>query len=437
MYVRFYNSAIMTAIPDRVLGSFIDLSNHIPSRNREFAHRMSRADLDVILRIAEDLTNKPYDPLAVLDILQTEGHVSALICDDLKAMYGNGEDFRKIILKLSRYCSFESLVYGLHSCGYTEIAEHLENCRKGEGGLEHSTGHIMPKATGSHELALEFYAMLKGNVDNSTLKDKFAFFHAKAESFERELQTLDPESTQRKRCLLDKLMVVKCEFVGIITNSEIRAKALHDLKCNQTLRQTNVDVALYGKEACTYALKSNFEMAEELMLKARLKLVNFKASWLLYYHYLNEVFLKVAEFGKRPCNETKQSLLFYGFSGMNSLANENEDIQRMFKRMYISFMLNGLLCFGLFLEEIDFPITTGDRKLAYTLLAEFNRLSQGMETRRKMLYALFMSRIYEETDVKLALTYAKRAKILSREGELRTGEALNISRYVIKLTMKT
>ena len=232
----------MAAIPDRVLGSFIDLSTHAPPRNHEFSNRMSRTDLDVILRMAENLANTPYDPLAVLAILQKEGILSALICDDLKTMYENGEEFWKIVLKLSRYCSFESIVYGLYSCGYTQIAEHLENSRKGKIGSEDSTGHFMPKATGSHELALEFYAMLKGNIDNSTFKDKSAVFHAKAESFESELQTLNPESTRRKRCLLDKLMVVKCEFVGVTTNSEIRAKALHDLKCDKTLRQTNVDM---------------------------------------------------------------------------------------------------------------------------------------------------------------------------------------------------
>lgn len=79
------------------------------------------------------------------------------------------------------------------------------------------------------------------------------------------------------------------------------------------------------------------------MLKARLTLINVKASWVIYYHYMNEVFLKVAEFQRNPSSDIKQSLLFYGFSGLRSVSNKDEGTQRFWKRIYISFMLYGLL----------------------------------------------------------------------------------------------
>ena len=170
------------------------------------------------------------------------------------------------------------------------------------------------------------------------------------------------------------------------------------------------------------------------MSKARLIFMHVKASWFIYFHYLNEVFLTVAKFEKMPSDDIKQRLLFYGFSGVRSVANEAEDTQRMFKRIYFSFMLYGLLSLGLFLNEINFPISAEDKSWARTLLLEFNRLSEGMETRRDMLYAFFMSRLHEKDDPPLALIYAQRARTLSESGVLRKGEKENICTFTEKLS---
>ena len=411
-------------------GSYIDLWNQPLHGNNDFTHRMSSADIDGLLTVAADAADKQYDANKVIDALHCENIIPNRICDYLKSMYAEGEDFW-IVLKLSRYCSFSSLKYGLYVCNYVDIAERLEHSRYGTAGPATLT---VSKAEGNHDSALELYYNLKKHIDNSAFKDRTAFLRLKADHFMNEIQILNPESTRRKQCLFDKMVVIRCLTVEVTTDSEIRTQALNDMRNDKILRQAKAsETPIYGKEASTYALQGDFDTAEELMLKARLILVNTKASWVIYYHYLNEVFLKVAEFEKTPCNEVKQGLLFYGFAGVHSLANEDEEIQRMWKRIFISFMLYGLLCFGLFLEEIDFPITNEDRKLARTILLEFDRLSQDMETRRDMLYALFMARLHEDSNVEQALIYAKRAQTMSKNGELRKGEAENISKFISKL----
>ena len=44
-----------------------------------------------------------------------------------------------------------------------------------------------------------------------------------------------------------------------------------------------------------------------------------------------------------------------------------------------------------------------------------------------------MARLHEDSNVEQALIYAKRAQTMSKNGELRKGEAENISKFISKL----
>ena len=244
--------------------------------------------------------------------------------------------------------------------------------------------------------------------------------------------------TRRRSCIIDKLLVTYCVSVEVVTDVSSRLERLNTIRNNETVRECQLSEAiLTSKEGATYALKGDFERAEELMFRARVSLQHFKPSWATYYHYMGEVFLKVAEFSKNPTDNTKSSLLFYGFAGLRSVGNEDEETQRFWKRIYLSFMLYGLLAMNLLLGKVNVEITVNDRILAKALLSEFNRLSRGMETRRDMVYAFLMAKLLEAEDLELALTYARRAETLSiAGGVLRNGEAENISVYVLELSNK-
>ena len=298
---------------------------------------------------------------------------------------------------------------------------------------------IVSKRDGSHKSALAFYLSLKRNIDNATFLNKQEFLKMKTQQFSGEISRLHPESTRRRGCLLDKLIVVNCLSLEVITDVQSRLDCLDVIRKDEsTVRESQMyEAVLLSKEGATNALKGDFEMAEKLMDGARNILQHFKSSWATYYHYMSEVFLKVAELDRYPNKDIKESLKFYGYSGIMSVRNEDEETQRFLKRIYLSFMLYGLLGVNLFLGEMIVEITAQDRTLAKSLLSAFNGLSRGMETRRDMVYAFLMAKLLEAEDLELALTYARRAETLSiAGGVLRNGEAENISAYVMKLSIK-
>ena len=348
-------------------------------------------------------------------------------------MYEKGEQFVRILTKAIRYCSFSNLVHALYECGYSDLADKMNF----NTSVSDVLTDIVSKVDGSHSTALALYSSLKQNIDNGSFLDEKRFLQMKTQHLLVELQCLNPESTRRRSCLLDKLLVVYCTTVEVsVADVSSRLEGLEVIRNDKCLRESQIAEAIvHSKEGATYALNGDFERAEELMFRSRVALHSFKPSWATYYHYFGEVFLKCAVFCKHPNIDTKQSLLYRGFSGLRLVENEDEQTQRFWKRIYISFMLYGLLGLNWFLAELNVEITREDRALANTLLTEFNRLSGGMETRREKIYAFLMAKLLEIEDLELALTYARRAETLSKAGGgLRKGEAENISAFVSKLS---
>lgn len=410
---------------------------HTTNRTFPTGRRFTSAEFVAFLELTEEESRQYYDAMKVIDVL---GKV-VLTCDaykSLKKMYEGGETFLRIMTKSLRYCSYSSLMHALYECGYSDLAYKMKYNAGGRDHLVDARTDTISKLDGSHNSALALYFSLKRNIDNATFLDKKEFLKMKTRQFSNELQRLNPESIGRRSCLLDKLLVAYCVSVEVITDVHSRLESLNLIRNDETVRESQMSEAiLISKEGATNALKGDFERAEELMFRARVSLQPFKPSWASYYHYMDEVFLKVAEFSRYPNSDTKHSLLFYGFSGLRSVGNEDEETQRFWKRIYLSFMLYGLLGLNLFLGEVNVVITEEDRTLAKTLLSEFNRLSRGMETRRDMVYAFLMSKLLETEDLELALTYARRAETFSKAGGvLRNGEAENISAYASKLTNK-
>ena len=413
--------------------NFISVSNRAFRGDSEF----SPTELVTFLELMETEFDRNYDAMKIINVLENK-NLPSCAYTRLTKMYEEGEPFVRIMTKAISCCTYSSLVHALYECGYSDIANKMENfiVARGNAVTVDAIADVVSKIDGSHSSALALYYSLKRNVDNATFLDKNEFLKFKTQQLSSEFQHLDPEMTSRRSCIIDKLLVTYCVSVEVVTDVSSRLERLNTIRNNETVHESQLSEAiLTSKEGATYALKGDFERAEELMFRARVSLQHFKPSWATYYHYMGEVFLKVALFSRCPNDDTKSSLLFYGFAGLRSVGNEDEETQRFWKRIYLSFMLYGLLGVNLLLSEVTVEITADDRTIAKSLLSEFNRLSRGMETRRDMVYAFLMAKLVETEDLELAITYAKRAETLSKAGGvLRTGETENISTYVMKLS---
>ena len=403
------------------------------------ARGLSSSKFAVFLELIETEFDQHYDAMKIIEILNKTCLPSRAYIR-LKKMFEDGEPFVRILTKATGYCSYSSLLRAMCECGYSDLANKMKDY-VGESvnfAAFDAGSDIVSKRDGSHKSALAFYLSLKRNIDNSTFLNKQEFLKMKTQQLSGEISRLHPESTRRRGCLLDKLIVVYCLSLENITDVQSRLECLDVIRKDESVRESQMyEAVLLSKEGATNALKGDFEKAEKLMDGARTILRHFKSSWATYYHYMSEVFLKVAELDRYPNKDIKESLKFYGFSGIMSVRNEDEETQRFLKRIYLSFMLYGLLGVNLFLGEVNIEITVEDRTLAKSLLSSFNRLSRGMETRRDMVYAFLMAKLLETEDIELALTYGRRAESLSKDGGvLRNGEADNISAFVLKLSNK-
>ena len=95
-------------------------------------------------------------------------------------------------------------------------------------------------------------------------------------------------------------------------------------------------------------------------------------------------------------------------------------------------MISCLLGVGIDFEEIDVDVTDSDREYARSLLLQFDRLSDNLESRREMAYCYLMSRLLQQ-DKEKALWYGLRAKVLADSGVFRDAEKRNISKFIDRL----
>ena len=93
-------------------------------------------------------------------------------------------------------------------------------------------------------------------------------------------------------------------------------------------------------------------------------------------------------------------------------------------------MISCLLGVGIDFEDINVGVTDSDRKYARSLLAQFDWLSDDLESRREMAYCYLTSRLLQHEDRDRAMCYGLRAKVLSDSGVFREAEKRNISKFI-------
>lgn len=234
-------------------GKFINVSEKPFQNGCKFS---LSTELVTFLDILEMESGKQYDGMKMIQTLFEENILPRRGYNILKQMYENGESFIKILAKLSRYCSYASLMNALYACNFTDLAQKMRRRRNESVMIVDVTHDMIGKVEGNHSAALAMYGNLKSNIDNCTFANMSEFLRTKTELVINELENLNPTSTRRRACLLDKLLVLKCTSVEITTDLRARFEALSQIETDQNLLVLIcVKAALHSKEAATFALQ--------------------------------------------------------------------------------------------------------------------------------------------------------------------------------------
>ena len=393
---------------------------------------MNKHDINTLLTVATNCTHKRFDVVPVLQFLYRSDTISPALYQELERLYGRGEACLKIIIRLARECSCQQLIYALFMCNHSDLAEQLLQDRYHRG----NTGvYSLARTGGSDSCVAIFYKTQKTNVDNGVFKDKNEYLWKLAQSLKGKIRRL-PSNSSRQRREADKLMITHCLRLETYQDTSERFSIIQDMSDGMLLSSVTAEgnALFVSKLGSTYALEGNFERSSEHIREAHSVLFVTKPSFVVHYIYLNEVFTKLLEYKNTPTDEIKTRLLFLGNRGLLSTKEDRDESHtRQIKLMLLTFMISCLLGVGVNFDEIEVEVTNSDWSYAKGLLAQFDELSDSLESRREMAYCYLMSRLLRYEDRAKALVYAKRAECFTEDGAFRGREIRNISNFITKL----
>ena len=393
---------------------------------------MNSHDINALLSVAGRCAHKRFDILPVVQFLLQFGSISFILYEELIRLFTTGEACLKIILRLPKECTFQQLIYALFMCNHGELAEELKMERFHRG---HMCIYSLARSEGFHTLVAKFYRHLKMNIDNCVFVNKRDYLWKTAQSLKARIVEL-PRDSSRQRQAADKLMVTQCLRLEIYQDTIERFSIIQDMREGMHLASVTAegDAIFKSKLGSTFALDGDFITADKYIRGARSGLLTTAPSFGSHYINLNEVFTKLVEYKTNSSDSIKSSLPFIGNRGLQSTTEDIDEIHTtQIKLMVLTFMISCLLGVGINFDEINVEVTEKDKKYAKSLLVQFDNLSDNLESRREMVYCYLMSRLWMTDDRERALHYAKRARVLSKDGAFRNAETDNISNLIVRL----
>ncbi|CAC5393579.1 unnamed protein product [Mytilus coruscus] len=377
--------------------------------------------------------------LKILNGSQRKGIFALFCCDRYRI-------WEQLFNLLEKHCSLQQFLQVLLECSYIELFLQISiqfKCYSNHVGqlfAVQRTGSLSSSRRFSQELFIE----LKIKTHNISIGDPRKHLHEKSEIYRtnyfKESEYLE------KMAKADKYAASLCAEIDAHTMLYVQKLPSHGLfeKLKQLIPYTSnthvTQVAYDSRLAIAHSIADqddkghNFlrqAMASSIYIGHCVELVN-----MLYIF----VFNLICVYEKNPTAQTLEKIMKIAEYSLHCLQEEEECVIRSFwMRMFYLRMVYCLLGISNKGDVIPCCIVLPKHvQRARDLLAEVDKIWNGIETRRQMFYYVAQARIEElenpPEEIDLALEYINMATEIARKGDF--GEAKFINEYAEALKIK-
>jgi tetratricopeptide (TPR) repeat protein len=202
---------------------------------------------------------------------------------------------------------------------------------------------------------------------------------------------------------------------------------------------TSLQIVCHSKLACTEAFRENNDAAQAYITQAKALCENISPCFALTSAYHDDLFLQTLFFSNEQSDETSESALKGSESALLCMFEEQKEVQVIWKRIILQYMVMSLLKIKLDFKVHRIEITKENVTKAKELLHEIEKNSQDIEKRRQMIKSLCYGVVYEmEGDLDSAKAFLEEALDIARDGGcFHTNELHNIEDYHAHLSAQT
>ncbi|XP_069107138.1 uncharacterized protein [Argopecten irradians] len=347
------------------------------------------------------------DPITIVNALRMRGHVDASSVKHVYDIYRNSFEDRMAVWKevtkcISIKCSFPSFLSVLDTTGYTNLSLELSvHIRSIKGRLNDVVRLQRGNCRGAnHKFAQELFVSLKINTHNNTFKNPRENLHELSQRFR--VRFLSEVDSEKKMVIADKYAASLCAEIDSHTMLYVRKFPTHNLfkELEDLIPETSnthvTEVAYKSRMAIACAIADDMERGEEFLTDARVASYHIGPCVQLDNMLYIQVFNYLCKFESNPTDDLRDTIINLAGVSLQALEDE-DDVTRLFwKRMFLLRMVYCLLGISNRCDLIPRCVTRQKYVTrARQLMAEIDKIWDGIESRRRMFYHVARARLHE------------------------------------------
>ena len=394
-----------------------------------------RRDRQCIVDVFQHHTRRDFDVVSFIETMRRLGLIN-------KRQYRNlhrtceESGYKRIIelsLLLLSILNYEQICFIFEEEGYLDISSDLR--------LKRYTIRYnrLPQIEMLHSRRTQnYYQSIKSCIDdNAFIGDKRQVLRNYIHTWDERIMATTGLSQHTRQFAMEKKAAVIVLLLQQYKNTDERKTILHQLTATETngLDNTSLEIVFHSKMAITEADAGNIEKANEHIVKTKEYCCMYKPCFAITNAFHDIEYAYKSMYFRNPSEDLLDKILTEGDIGVQSLNDESEDVQNLWKRIMLLFMVLSLLSITPdFVVGDTSKIKEINKKRAEAILKEIKRRSDDMQLRRQMILHLCMAVLNKERDIKAAEIYAKHAVIAAEKGGcFRDIEKQNVTAYLRKI----
>lgn len=319
---------------------------------------------------------------------------------------------RESIIQILGDVGFVIFMFLLEAEGYQYIADELRTKRYSLL-YKHPARSEIPYS----KRTLEFYRSIKTQIDNGVYVNP-------KETLQEFIRVLDlrivrsNQSQYESQYAMEQKVAVTALLVTQGMSCEATVSFLDSALKMETNGTNNTSMQIFctSRKALLEVIAGNKEKAEELITQTEVLCRSYVPCFAVTMALYDMVYIWWQKYIRHPTKENYEQLLTAGDTAFQSVQDFEPHGRNTWQRICLLDMALALLFISSHLEAPRTLNIASNTMVAKHILKEVSKRSDGIETRRKMIFFLCQAVVYKDENTVLADSYAKLAIEAADEG---------------------
>ncbi|XP_060557846.1 uncharacterized protein LOC132718220 [Ruditapes philippinarum] len=399
----------------------------------------TRRDRQCIVEVFQHHTRRDFHISSFIEKLKKHGLINQRQYNNLHSTHDDSGYVQLIDLlcNLLTLLSYDNMCFLFEEEGYTDIASNLRT-KRFTIRYRRLPQIEMPHSKRTHD----YYQHIKSCIDNNSFwgDNRVILMQFMHKQDEKIMMNRDQISNHDRQFAMERKAAATVLLIQHYKDIEERKRILHQAIGTETngVDNTSLQIVFHSKMAITEVEAGNIRKAEEHIVKTKEFCLMYRPCFAITSAFHDIEYTYKCLYFKNPSDEMLEKILVEGDIAIQSLNEESEDVQNLWRRIMLLFMVLSLLFITADFVVCDITkIKTIHKKRAKKILKEIKRCSHEIQIRRQMILNLCLAVLEEEKDIKAAEMYAKHAVNNAENGGcFREIEKQNVKAYLKSIQSK-